>query len=709
MTTNRTGGANLTAKFNGRPAGSRGSASGSHARPDDEDMTPPSTTAQPVLSSIKHVGSGLFAVVLLGWIALFPNYLVYTLSAAIPVAFAGLGLLVLQGWSRELSMATAGLYATSLYCYGYFARPDSPESKLDREGLHIPWVLAAIMAIAIVTLLMAMIAGASVKLPGIYLVILTLGLQLGIERAIYPIGQLSGGLSGGNGGAPLSTPRPYFFGIDITSDNAFYLFCLGWLAVALMVLKRLRHSPTGLAFLLVGADRQAAAAVGIPPVKFRLLAFITSGLLAGMGGVMACWLFVTPPVNLQYTVVTSLLMLSIPVLAGVDSMAWVLVVVGALQVIPVALERFHIAIELMAGSALLLGAAFGARGIGGRAKDLHRRVRYGDRMTRTRRAKVSTDLLRESTGLADDSSGKLSPEQRAACLAVLEAWLPPRPENPIAARAVDVRRSFGGVHALQGASIVVPAGEMVGLIGPNGAGKTTLFDVISGFTTADSGRVELFGQDVTKVKPWDRSKLGMARTFQSTRVITELTVGENMLAGAYHQIKPSVWKFLIGWPGAWQEMRRAEEAAWAAARLLDVDRYWDERTGTLEFSARRRSEIGRALLAGPRLLLLDEPAAGLDPASSSAMFSLIRRLHKDLGLTVLLVEHYVKAVLDTCDLVYVLAQGSVLSQGTPAHVANDPDVRDRYLGTRMLYLEPAEGETGGLTDAEYAEDESAHK
>ena len=691
-----------------KPSGSRGAGSGTHARdlPDGtvDEMVPPSTTSQPVLGSMRHIGSVALAIALIGWISLFPNYLVYTLTAAIPVAFAGLGLLVLQGWSRELSLATAGLYATSLYCYGYFARPDSPESKLDKEGLGIPWVLAAIMAVAVVTLLMAMIAGASVKLPGIYLVILTLGLQLFIERAIYPIGQLSGGLSGGNGGAPLSTPRPEFFGLNIQSDNAFYLFCLGWLAVTLMVLVRLRHSPTGLAFLLVGADRQAAAAVGIPPVKFRLLAFVTSGLLAGLGGVMACWLFVTPPVNLQYTVVTSLLMLSIPVLAGVDSMAWVLVVVGALQVIPVALERYHIAIEMMAGAALLLGACFGARGVGGRSKDLVRRVRFGDRITRTTRVKHSADTLREHTGLAVDDDFKLSPEQRNACLGVLEAWLPPRPTGAIAAQTWDVKRSFGGVHALQGASVIVPVGEMVGLIGPNGAGKTTLFDVISGFTIPDSGRVELFGKDVTKTKPWDRSKLGMARTFQTTRVITELTVGENMLAGAYHQIKAPAWKFLIGWPGAWAEIRRAEEAAWAAARLLDVDRYWDERTGTLEFSARRRSEIGRALLAGPRLLLLDEPAAGLDPASSSAMFSLIRRLHKDLGLTVLLVEHYVKAVLDTCDLVYVLAQGSVLSQGTPRHVANDPEVRDRYLGTRMLYLEEVEGETGGLTDEEFAEE-----
>jgi ABC-type branched-subunit amino acid transport system ATPase component len=167
-------------------------------------------------------------------------------------------------------------------------------------------------------------------------------------------------------------------------------------------------------------------------------------------------------------------------------------------------------------------------------------------------------------------------------------------------------------------------------------------------------------------------------------VVPDLTVADNLVAGAYQRIKENPLTWLAGLPSTWAKLRAAEQAAYAAAQLLDVDRYWNERCSTLEFSARRRVEIGRCLLSGPRLLLMDEPAAGLDPASTVALFGLIRKLHAELGLTVLLVEHYVKAVLSTCDYVYVLAEGQILASGSPAEIAADPAVQARYLGTRML-------------------------
>jgi ABC-type branched-subunit amino acid transport system ATPase component/ABC-type branched-subunit amino acid transport system permease subunit len=642
--------------------------------------TPPTSTARPIRTAVSNPGFWLLALVAVGWLLVMPDYLVFSMTSAVPVALVALGLLVLQGWSREISLATAGLFATSMYYTGYFDRPEA-------HGLNMPWFIAALLAMGISGGLMALLALSSGRLPGIYLISLTLVLQILIEKIVYPHESLAGGAFGGS--QIIDNSRPGFFGIDLTSDNAYYIWAFGWLVVVLVLIKRLRHSPMGLAFLLVGADRQAASSVGVSPLRFRVLAFVISGVLAGAGGVMACWLFVTPPPFISYLAPASLLYLAIPVLAGMDAIAWVVIVAAAFQVIPVVLESWHINVFLLAGVGLSGGALLGPRGAGGRTADLWKQIRFGNRQDRTRRERLETTTMRAAEGLAGDPMSTDVHGDMQECLDIVEGWLPPRPGGDVAVRAEGISVTIGGVRALDGATITVPTGLMVGLIGPNGAGKTTLFDVISGLRTPQDGRVGLFDNDVTGVPAWDRAKLGMARTFQTTRVIKELSVAENLLAGAYRRIDPGPLSFLAGRRSAWDALAKAEEAAWAVARLLDIDRYWNERAGTLEFSGRRRVEIGRALLAGPRVLLLDEPAAGLDPASSAALFNLIRKLHHDLGLTVLLVEHYVKAVLDTCDLVYVLAQGSVLASGTPQEISDHAEVREHYLGTRHNYLDKA--------------------
>jgi ABC-type branched-subunit amino acid transport system ATPase component len=222
------------------------------------------------------------------------------------------------------------------------------------------------------------------------------------------------------------------------------------------------------------------------------------------------------------------------------------------------------------------------------------------------------------------------------------------------------------------------------LIGPNGAGKSTLFDVLNGLLRPDCGTVHLFGRDVTRLRAWDRAALGLGRTFQAHRIDLHQSVRDNLLAGAYTTAGGSLPGVLLGLPGSGAGMRRAEEAAWAVAQLFAIDRYWDERPVALSFGNRRRVEIGRTLMARPRLLLLDEPTAGLDPTASAILLSLMNELQADLGLTVLLVEHHVRTVLDNCDLVYVLAQGEVVAVGSPADVLSHPEVRSKYLGSDFL-------------------------
>jgi ABC-type branched-subunit amino acid transport system ATPase component len=280
----------------------------------------------------------------------------------------------------------------------------------------------------------------------------------------------------------------------------------------------------------------------------------------------------------------------------------------------------------------------------------------------------------------------------SGALETLEAYLPPPPDPGDALSASHISLAFGGLQALNDVSITVPARHLVGLIGPNGAGKSTLFDVINGLRAPDGGEVHMFGQAITRTNAWDRAKLGLSRTFQSNRVSLELSVLENLMAGAHQKIPGSVLGTILGLPGARAGERRARLVAEAVAELLDIAHVAEEPVGSLDFGSQRRVEIGRSLMSAPKILLLDEPAAGLDSMESAQLFALIRRLEADLGLTVLLVEHYVKAVLTHCDLVYVLNEGRLIAAGSPDDIVAHPEVRAAYLGNVL--------ETGDRVDVD---------
>jgi ABC-type branched-subunit amino acid transport system ATPase component len=268
-----------------------------------------------------------------------------------------------------------------------------------------------------------------------------------------------------------------------------------------------------------------------------------------------------------------------------------------------------------------------------------------------------------------------------AALEVFEKFIPEQTYEGVPLVGRDISKAFGGIKALREVPhIEVPPHTFVGLIGPNGAGKSTLFNVLNGFTSPDTGEIILFGHDVTKKQPWDRAKLGMSRTFQANHIDLDLSTFDNLLSGAYQLIRGGLFAATFRGKKNYSDEQRARVAARAVARLLGLEPVINVMARNLDFAAQRRIEIGRSLMSGPRLLLLDEPTAGVDAHEAAELVALVKRMQVDLGLAVLLIEHYVQAVMENCNPIYVLDQGTLIACGTPSEVARDPKVRASYLG-----------------------------
>ncbi|MDB5573806.1 MAG: transporter related [Tardiphaga sp.] len=243
----------------------------------------------------------------------------------------------------------------------------------------------------------------------------------------------------------------------------------------------------------------------------------------------------------------------------------------------------------------------------------------------------------------------------------------------------DVSISFGGVKAIDGVSFKVDPGQIFSIIGPNGAGKTTLFNVVSGLYEASNGRVELDGQDVTAMAPDALAARGLSRTFQNLQIFQRMTAAENVMVGRHLQEKCNLFADLLRLPSVTRQNAATREAALAFLDQVGLRDRADMLAGSLSYGACKRLEIARALAAGPRVLLLDEPAAGCNAVETEEIDRLIARVAAQ-GIAVVLVEHDMKLVMKISNRILVLERGRPLIEGTPREVRDNPAVLEAYLG-----------------------------
>lgn len=250
-------------------------------------------------------------------------------------------------------------------------------------------------------------------------------------------------------------------------------------------------------------------------------------------------------------------------------------------------------------------------------------------------------------------------------------------------KAVKLSKVFGGLKAVSNFEMQIAKGELIGLIGPNGAGKTTAFNLLTGVYQPTTGSIEFDGKSVVGLKPYQITQRGIARTFQNIRLFSELSVLDNVKIAYHSHVKYTVAEAVLRLGRYFKEEDEIEQKAIEFLKIFKLEHKKDEVAKNLPYGEQRRLEIARALAAQPKLLLLDEPAAGMNPQETQQLMEMIRWIRDEFGLTILLIEHDMSLVMGVCERIYVLEYGSIIAEGTPDEIKNNPRVIEAYLGEEV--------------------------
>ena len=560
-----------------------------------------------------------------------------------------LSLVVVTGYAGQISLAQLTLAGTSAYMLSYF-----------EKSWNIPFPIGPIMSALVATVIGVLIGLPALRVRGLSVAVVTLSMAVAFDAAWFRNTDIV--LSSG-----AKVDEPKLFGIDLAwgirrgaNHYAFGVMALIVLTACALGVAMLRRSQLGSAMVAIRANERSAAAAGVNVFQVKIMAFAIGSFLAGIGGAMLAYRFGTVTDG-QFAPLLGLSIFATAYLAGITSVSGG-IAAGMMAITGLAYTASNEWLslgdwyQLVTGILLILTVILNPEGIMGPNHET------ADKLHARRQAKkgIATETLELSGArlVAD-------PQDLAGRETVLSAK--------------DLRVAYGGVVAVNDVSFDVPRGAIVGLIGPNGAGKTTMVDALTGFAP-HTGSVTFLGSEVAGDKPHQRVKKGLSRTFQAIELYDDLSVEENLEVGLAS--------------GRQGHGHAALESLDKTCTVLGLQPLRDRPAGDLSQGQRQLVSIGRALVAQPELLLLDEPAAGLDTQESEWLGARLRDV-RDQGVTILMVDHDVNLVLNLCDYILVLDFGVLIAQGTPSQIRTDPRVIEAYLGS--THSQPVEPITEGAS------------
>jgi ABC-type branched-subunit amino acid transport system ATPase component/ABC-type branched-subunit amino acid transport system permease subunit len=610
------------------------------------------------LPSVRLLGPSILLVAVVVC-ALLP----LTISNAASVQFTGTFGFIIIGLSVGIITGLGGQLSLGQFALGAVGAYVSYEVSRRTGNFFESFLYAGLAAAAVSTL----IGIPALRIKGLLLTVTTLSFALVVPAFLLQQDWLLG--SGKNPG------RPIINGHALETGRSYYYVGLVTMLFALWLARNVRSGGLGRRLVAVRDNEDAARAFTIPAAAVKLQGFALAGFLAGIGGAMY---------GHSLSIISAT---SFPTNASVNAV--VIAVIGGIGLLwgpflGAALVQGAPHLPLLGDAAGLAATALGQLliimylpgGLGSLVTPVRDRVAG----LLARRAGVDVEAAYaaergfNATGTGSGPAPSLGTTHRRHRPATSGALL----------EANGLRKSFGGVRAVRGVSFHVRQGETLGLIGPNGAGKTTTFELLAGFTRVDAGTVRYGGRDVTALSPEVRGRMGLIRSFQDAALFPTLTVLECVQL-ALERVQPT--RFLPAVLGLSGGERARREKAEELVRWMGLERYRSSQIQELSTGTRRITEIACLVALQPQLLLLDEPSSGVAQKETEALGALLVRLKDELGLTLVIIEHDIPLIMSLADRIVCMADGEVISAGTPDHVRNDPAVVEAYLGGSITAIE----------------------